>query len=122
MVAEEGLPAVIVNPSTPIGPRDRRPTPTGRVILEAARGRMPAFVDTGLNLVHVDDCAAGCVAALTPGAAGAPPILGGQAGPLGAPSCHIAGLLDRKSVAFGKRGDSGGRRILKTKKYHPPLL
>jgi dihydroflavonol-4-reductase len=52
MVARDRLPAVIVNPSTPIGPR---PTPTGRIIVEAARGRMPGFVDTGLNLVHVDD-------------------------------------------------------------------
>ena len=60
----DGLPAVIVNPSTPIGPRDVRPTPTGRIIVEAASGRMPAFVDTGLNLVHVDDVAAGHLAAL----------------------------------------------------------
>jgi transketolase C-terminal domain/subunit len=59
MVAQEGLPAVIVNPSTPVGPRDIKPTPTGRVIVEAASGRMPAFVDTGLNLVHVDDVAHG---------------------------------------------------------------
>jgi len=78
MVAEEGLPAVIVNPSTPIGPRDRRPTPTGRVILEAARGGMPAYVETGLNLVHVEDCAAGCVAALDHGVVGERHILGGQ--------------------------------------------
>lgn len=78
MVAREGLPAVIVNPSTPIGPLDRRPTPTGRVILEAARGRMPAYVETGLNLVHVADCAAGVVAALDRGAPGERHILGGQ--------------------------------------------
>ena len=63
LVRERGLPAVIVNPSTPIGPRDVKPTPTGRLIVEAASGRMPAYVDTGLNLVHVDDCAAGHVAA-----------------------------------------------------------
>src|SRR5262249_29614646 len=43
-----GLPAIIVNPSTPVGPRDLRPTPTGRIIIEAASGRMPAYVDTGL--------------------------------------------------------------------------
>ena len=65
MVAREGLPAVIVNPSTPVGPRDVKPTPTGRIIVEAACGRMPAFVDTGLNLVHVDDVAAGHLAALS---------------------------------------------------------
>jgi dihydroflavonol-4-reductase len=78
MVRADRLPAVIVNPSTPIGPRDRRPTPTGRVILEAARGKMPAYVETGLNLVHVDDCAAGVVAALEHGAIGERHILGGQ--------------------------------------------
>jgi hopanoid-associated sugar epimerase len=78
MVAERGLPAVIVNPSTPIGPRDVRPTPTGRIILDAAHGRIPAFVDTGLNLVHVDDVAAGHVAALERGEPGRRYILGGQ--------------------------------------------
>jgi dihydroflavonol-4-reductase len=74
----EGLPAVIVNPSTPVGPRDRRPTPTGRMIVEAASGRMPAFVDTGLNLVHVDDVAAGHLAALKRGRVGERYILGGE--------------------------------------------
>lgn len=77
MVAQ-GLPAVIVNPSTPIGPRDVRPTPTGRLILEAAAGRVPGFVDTGLNLVHVDDVAAGHLAALERGRIGERYILGGQ--------------------------------------------
>jgi dihydroflavonol-4-reductase len=74
----EGLPAVIVNPSTPVGPRDRRPTPTGRMIVAAASGRMPAFVDTGLNLVHVDDVAAGHLAALKSGRIGERYILGGE--------------------------------------------
>jgi dihydroflavonol-4-reductase len=78
MIAEEGLPAVIVNPSTPIGPRDIRPTPTGRLVVEAASGRVPAFVDTGLNLVHVDDVAAGHVAALERGTIGERYILGGE--------------------------------------------
>jgi dihydroflavonol-4-reductase len=78
MVAEQKLPAVIVNPSTPIGPGDVRPTPTGRIIVEAAAGRMPAYVDTGLNLVHVDDVAAGHVAALQKGRIGERYILGGQ--------------------------------------------
>ena len=59
LIGREGLPAVIVNPSAPIGPGDARPTPTGQVVLEAAKGRIPAFVDTGLNVVHVDDVAAG---------------------------------------------------------------
>jgi dihydroflavonol-4-reductase len=78
LVAERNLPAVIVNPSTPIGPRDVRPTPTGRIIVEAAAGRMPAYVDTGLNLVHVDDVAAGHVLALQKGRIGQRYILGGQ--------------------------------------------
>jgi dihydroflavonol-4-reductase len=78
LVRERGLPAVIVNPSTPVGPRDVRPTPTGRIIIEAACGRIPGFVDTGLNLVHVDDVAAGHVAALLRGKIGERYILGGQ--------------------------------------------
>jgi dihydroflavonol-4-reductase len=78
MVAEEGLPAVIVSPSTPIGPRDVKPTPTGRIIVEAASGRMPAFVDTGLNLVHVDDVAEGHLLALARGKIGERYILGGE--------------------------------------------
>jgi dihydroflavonol-4-reductase len=78
LVADRKLPAVIVNPSTPIGPRDVRPTPTGRIIVEAAAGRMPAYVDTGLNLVHVDDVAAGHLQALENGRVGERYILGGQ--------------------------------------------
>ncbi|HEX4027278.1 MAG TPA: hopanoid-associated sugar epimerase [Rhizomicrobium sp.] len=77
LIREEGLPAVIVAPSTPIGPRDIKPTPTGRVIVEAASGRMPAFVDTGLNLVHVDDVARGHLLALDHGKIGENYILGG---------------------------------------------
>jgi dihydroflavonol-4-reductase len=78
MIARDALPAIIVNPSTPIGPRDIRPTPTGRIIVEAASGRMPGYVDTGLNLVHVDDVAAGHLAALQRGKVGERYILGGQ--------------------------------------------
>ncbi len=77
-VAEAGLPAVIVNPSTPMGPRDVKPTPTGRLAVEAARGRMPAYVDTGLNLVHVDDVAQGHLLALEKGRIGERYVLGGQ--------------------------------------------
>ena len=77
-MADEGLPVVIVNPSTPIGPRDIKPTPTGRMIIEAARGRMPAFVDTGLNLAHVDDVARGHLLALDRGIVGQRYILGGE--------------------------------------------
>lgn len=77
MVAGHGLPAVIVHPSTPIGPRDVKPTPTGRLVVEAASGRMPAFVDTGLNVVHVDDVADGHVLALEHGRIGRHYVLGG---------------------------------------------
>ena len=78
LVDREGLAAVIVNPSTPVGPRDAKPTPTGRLVLDAARGRIPAYVDTGLNIVHVDDVAQGHVLALERGAIGARYILGGE--------------------------------------------
>ena len=78
LVREEGLPAVIVNPSTPIGPRDVKPTPTGRMVVEAATGRMPAFVDTGLNVVHVDDVADGHLLAFDKGTAGERYVLGAE--------------------------------------------
>jgi dihydroflavonol-4-reductase len=78
MVATEGAPVVIVNPAAPIGPRDIKPTPTGRMIVEAAAGRMPAYVDTGLNVVHVDDVAVGHVAAFERGGIGERYILGGE--------------------------------------------
>ena len=78
LVREKNLPAVIVNPSTPVGPRDVKPTPTGRVIQEAAQGKMPAYVDTGLNLAHVDDVAAGHLLALNKGCVGEKYILGGD--------------------------------------------
>jgi dihydroflavonol-4-reductase len=78
MIANKGLPAIIVHPSTPIGPWDRRPTPTGQIIVEAASGHMPAYVDTGLNLVHVDDVADGHLLALEQGKPGERFILGGD--------------------------------------------
>lgn len=77
-VAEQGVPAIIVNPSAPVGPRDRRPTPTGRTMLNAARGRMQAYVDTGLNIVHVDDVATGHLLAYQHGTIGERYILGGE--------------------------------------------
>lgn len=95
MVAQ-GLPAVIVNPSTPIGPRDVKPTPTGRILVEAANGRMPAFVDSGLNLVHVDDVARGHLLAAEKGRIGERYILGGQDATLAQMLAGIAGLLGRK--------------------------
>jgi dihydroflavonol-4-reductase len=75
--ANAGLDVVIVNPSTPIGPRDIKPTPTGRMVLDAAAGRMPAFVDTGLNVVHVDDVARGHLLAWRHGRSGRRYVLGG---------------------------------------------
>ncbi|HUC48378.1 MAG TPA: hopanoid-associated sugar epimerase [Xanthobacteraceae bacterium] len=95
MVARGSLPAVIVNPSTPIGPSDVRPTPTGRIIVEAASGRMPAFVDTGLNLVHVEDVAAGHIAAWKKGRTGERYILGGQDVLLGDMLAEIAHQIGR---------------------------
>jgi dihydroflavonol-4-reductase len=76
--AREGLSVVSVNPSTPVGPGDIKPTPTGQLVLDAATGRMPAYVDTGLNIVHVDDVAAGHLLAFERGRAGERYILGGE--------------------------------------------
>jgi dihydroflavonol-4-reductase len=94
--AARGLDAVIVNPSTPVGPRDIKPTPTGRMVLEAATGKMPAFVDTGLNLVHVDDVAEGHVRAFDKGRAGERYILGGEDWSLREILNAIASLTGRK--------------------------
>ena len=87
---------VIVNPSTPIGPRDVKPTPTGRIVLDAASGRTPAYVDTGLNIVHVDDVAAGHLLAFHRGRIGERYILGGQNMTLREILTEIARLVGRK--------------------------
>ena len=97
LVGTEKLPAVIVNPSTPIGPRDIKPTPTGRMIVEAASGRMPAYVDTGLNVVHVDDVAEGHVLAFEKGEVGERYILGGENLPLKEILSTIAGITGGKA-------------------------
>lgn len=78
LVANEGAPVVIVNPSAPIGPRDIRPTPTGRIIVDMLSGRMPAYVDTGLNVVHVGDVAEGHWIAFQRGRIGERYVLGGE--------------------------------------------
>ena len=116
-MVEDGLPAVIVNPSAPIGPRDRRPTPTGRMIVEAASGRIPAFVDTGLNLVHVDDVADGPSLGAEHGRIGERYILGGEnmtlaelLGPHRSPdgtdaAAHPPAALADLSHRFRRRGD-----------------
>ena len=78
LIVSDGLPAIIVNPSTPVGPRDIKPTPTGRVIRDAQAGKIPGYVDTGLNIAHVDDVAAGHLLALEHGQIGRRYILGGE--------------------------------------------
>ena len=94
--AHAGQSVVIVNPSTPVGPGDVKPTPTGQVVLDAAAGRMPAYVDTGLNIVHVDDVAAGHLLAYHRGRAGERYILGGEDLTLKEILAHIARLTGRK--------------------------
>jgi dihydroflavonol-4-reductase len=94
--AREGLSVVIVNPSTPVGPGDIKPTPTGQLVLDAAAGRMPAYVDTGLNIVHVDDVAAGHLLAFERGRAGERYILGGEDMTLQIILREIARLAGRK--------------------------
>lgn len=74
----KGLPVVIVNPSAPIGPGDIKPTPTGKIIVDFLNRKMPAYLDTGLNLIDVRDCAAGHVLALEKGKPGERYILGNQ--------------------------------------------
>lgn len=78
VLEKTGLDCVIVNPSTPIGPGDVKPTPTGRIIVEAATNKMPAYVDTGLNVAHVDDVAEGHLLAFEKGESGRRYILGGD--------------------------------------------
>ncbi|NIA69841.1 NAD-dependent epimerase/dehydratase family protein [Pelagibius litoralis] len=108
MQRDAGLPVVIVNPSTPIGPRDVKPTPTGRLVVEAAAGRVPAFVDTGLNVVHVDDVAAGHLLAYDKGVIGERYLLGGE----------NLGLSEILSVVAALRG----RRAPKIRLPRRPLL
>jgi len=96
MIARDDLPAIIVHPTAPIGPRDQKPTPTGRIIVEAASGRIPGFVDTGLNLVHVDDVANGHLAALRHAKPGEHYILGGQ-------NVMLAEFLGQIAIMCGRR-------------------
>lgn len=96
MITQQGLPAVIVHPSTPIGPGDIKPTPTGRLIVQAATGKMPAFVDTGLNFVHVEDVAAGHLLALHKGPVGEHFILGGDDVTLRELLASVAEIVGRK--------------------------
>jgi dihydroflavonol-4-reductase len=77
-MARAGLPVVIVNPSAPVGARDIKPTPTGQVIVDFMKGRMPAYIETGMNLVDVDDVAAGHLHAMEKGRLGERYILGNR--------------------------------------------
>ena len=100
LIDREGLPAVIVNPSAPIGPRDIKPTPTGRLVLDVAGGKLPAFVDTGLNVVHVEDVAEGHLLALDRGRIGERYILGGENLHLGEITSAIAALAGVKAPSI----------------------
>ena len=91
-----GSEVVIVNPSTPVGPGDIKPTPTGQLVFDAAAGRMPAYVDTGLNIAHVDDVAAGHLLAFQRGRPGERYILGGEDMTLREILGEIARLVGRK--------------------------
>ncbi|WP_031480286.1 hopanoid-associated sugar epimerase [Maridesulfovibrio frigidus] len=97
MVKEKGLPAVIVNPSTPVGPGDSRPTPTGAMILNTARDGGRFYAETGLNIAHVGDIAHGHVLALQKGIVGQRYILGGD-------NMHLKELFAITAHAAGKPG------------------
>ena len=99
MVAREGLPAVVVNPTAPIGPGDVKPTPTGRLIVDAANGALPGYLrSAGLNVVHVEDVAQGHVLAWRRGRVGERYILGHQQGNL-----TLQEVLGRAAEAAGQR-------------------
>jgi dihydroflavonol-4-reductase len=89
-----GQHVVVVNPTTPVGEHDIKPTPTGRIILDFLKGKFPAYVDTGLNLVDVTECARGHVAALEKGRGGQRYILGGE-------NLTLKQILDKLSVITG---------------------
>jgi dihydroflavonol-4-reductase len=94
--AESGLPVVIVNPTTPVGPGDWKPTPTGKIIVDFLNGRMPGYVDTGLNFVPVEDCAAGHLLAAERGRIGERYILGGR-------NLTLKEVLDMLAAMSGRR-------------------
>lgn len=94
--ARAGAPVVIVNPTAPVGPGDWKPTPTGRIILDFLRGKMPAYVDTGLNVVAVEDVAAGHLLAAEKGRSGERYILGGR-------NMTLKEILDALAAITGRR-------------------
>jgi len=93
--ADAGMPVVIVNPTTPVGPGDWKPTPTGKIIVDFLNGRMPGYVDTGLNFVPVEDCAQGHLLAAEQGRAGQRYILGGR-------NLTLKQMLDMLAAASGR--------------------
>ena len=107
LVRSRGLPAVIVNPAAPVGPRDIKPTPTGKMIADAAAGRMPAYVETGLNIVHVDDVAAGHLLAADRGTVGERYILGGENLTL----AQVLALVDAETSRTQRRVRLPGRAL-----------
>ena len=98
--AAEGLPVVIVNPTAPVGPGDWKPTPTGKIIVDFLRGNMPAYLDTGLNVVPVEDCAAGHLLAAERGRSGERYILGGRNMTLKEILDALAGITGRPAPRF----------------------
>src|SRR5260370_27157197 len=76
--AKEGLPVIVAMPTTPVGPWDWKPTPTGKIILDFLNGKMPGYVETGLNFVGVEECAAGHLLAAEHGKVGERYLLGGE--------------------------------------------
>jgi len=96
LAKQDRLPVVVVNPAAPVGPRDIKPTPTGKMIRDAAAGRLPAYLDTGLNIVHVDDVAEGHVLALEHGRIGERYVLGGENMLLKDLLALIADVVDRR--------------------------
>ncbi len=97
LIASRKIPVTIVNPSTPIGPGDIKPTPTGRIVKDAMSGAIPAFVDTGLNIVHVDDVAEGHFLAHEKGKIGERYILGGDNLTLQSLLTEIASLTGQRA-------------------------
>ena len=76
--AKEGAPIIVAMPTTPVGPWDWKPTPTGKIILDYLNGKMPGYVDTGLNFVGVEDCAAGHLLVSEKGKTGERYLLGAE--------------------------------------------
>lgn len=95
--ARKGLPVVIVNPTSPVGPGDAKPTPTGRIIVDFLNGRMPAYVDSGLNFVAVEDAAAGHLLAAERGQIGQRYLLGGENLTLKQVLASLASISGRKA-------------------------